>query len=527
MDNAKDKNNTRNTLSNWHNFRLKIIFESIVVGACSALIVVFYRYALEKALSFSKYLYRFQIAHLWFIPIWLIILVMAALLVGLLVYRNPMISGSGIPQVEGVLLRKLDMNWWKVIVGKFVGGVICIGAGLSLGREGPSIQIGAAAGEGISRIFKRAKMEEKFLITSGASAGLSAAFNAPFAGVIFALEEVHKNFSPIVMTSALAASITADFISKHFFGLKPMFNFQHITPIPLDKYGYILILGIIVGILGVIFNKTLLGTQALYKKQAWLSPIARPIIPFLMAGVLGLVLPQVLGGGHELISLISETPLSIKLLLIVLVVKFFFTMISFGSSAPGGIFLPMLVIGALIGVLYGDLIHSFFGFDKQFIVNLMILAMAGYFSSIVKAPITGCILITEMTGSFSHLLSISTVCLTAYVIAEIAHSKPIYESLLERLLSNGSKEFQGESKVKVIIETAVCLGSCLEGKAIKEVAWPSKCLLVGIKRGDVEIIPKGDTLINAGDYLIALTDERHASAIREKLSEAAEKCTLE
>ncbi|MDG9688473.1 chloride channel protein, partial [Streptomyces sp. DH18] len=133
-----------------------------------------------------------------------------------MVKNEPMISGSGIPQVEGVLLRELDMTWWKVILGKFFGGVLSIGSGLSLGREGPSVQLGAAIGQGFSKVFRRIKIEEKYLITSGASAGLAAAFNAPLAGAMFALEEVHKNFSPLILLSALSSALSADFIASSF-----------------------------------------------------------------------------------------------------------------------------------------------------------------------------------------------------------------------------------------------------------------------------------------------------------------------
>ncbi|NMM65378.1 H(+)/Cl(-) exchange transporter ClcA [Clostridium sp. P21] len=517
-------NNTKNILSKWNNFRLKIIIEGIIVGFFSGLLIVSYRYALEKSLSFARYIYTIQLKNVFIIPVWIIFLIMGGWIVGIIIKHEPMASGSGIPQVEGIVSGKLTMNWWKVILSKFVGGAICIGAGLSLGREGPSVQMGAAVGQGVGRILKRIKVEEKFLITSGASAGLAAAFNAPLAGVIFVLEEVHKNFSPIVMTTALAASITADFVSKHFFGLKPVFNFKDLKPIPLDSYFYIIILGIILGILGVAFNKCIFKSQEIYAKQKWLPKEARPIIAFLISGVVGLSLPEVLGGGHEIVNSLVNCSFSLKVLLILLIVKFFFTMTSFGCGVPGGIFLPLLVIGALIGIAYGDIIKILFAFDQNYINNLIILGMAGYFAAIVKSPITGCVLITEMTGSFSHLLSVSLVCLIAYITADIMKSKPIYEVLLDKFLSTSTNKFKGEEGAKVIIEIAVYMGSILDGKKIKEVQLPSECLLVSVKRGQDEIIPRGNTSICAGDYLIVLSNENNADYVREHLCSLAEKC---
>lgn len=515
-------NNTYNTITHWNNLKLKLVFDGIIVGAFSGLVVVLYRYLIELAGHFSRKIYLMQKENILFILLWLVILIFLGYFTGVLIKKEPMISGSGIPQVEGVLLRYFSMNWWKILIGKLAGSVLSIGAGLSLGNEGPSIQIGAAVAKGYCETFKKKKLEEKFLVTSGASAGLAAAFNAPLSGVMFSLEEIHKNFSPMVLISAMAASITADVISKYFFGMKPVFNFQGISPLPLRSYHYLIILGIILGVLGVIFNYSMLKAKDLYSMQKWLPEHLRPMLPFIIAGILGLVLPEVLGGGHELIASMVNLSFSLNILLLILVVKFLFTMISSGSGAPGGVLVPLLVLGALIGNIYGNVISHIFNFNPGYIKNLIILAMAGYFTAIVRSPITGIILIIEMTGSLSHLLSVSVISISAYITADILGSKPIYESLLDRMVNKGGNKFRGDSKTKVIIETAVCMGSPIEGKKIKELKWPSECLLVAIKRGEHEIIPKGDTLIYSGDYLITLTNEDNASKIRERLTAIAE-----
>lgn len=517
MDNS-NKNQTHTALSHWHNFRLKLLLQGIVVGIFSGFLIVLYRIVLEKAEELRHFILNLDISKYKLMPLWFLFLIISAYIVGLLIKTEPLISGSGIPQVEGVLLRKINMNWLSVIIKKFIGGVISIGAGLSLGREGPSIQLGAAMGQGVSRIFKRIQIEEKYLITSGASAGLAAAFNAPLAGVMFALEEVHKHFSPLILLSAMSASLTADFISKHFFGLKPVFNFENVVALPLESYGYIIILGIIVGIFGTLYNKCLLKTQDIYGKQKWLSVKFRPMIPFLIAGVLSLILPQVLGGGHSLIEAMIEGSFTLKILFVILIIKFIFSMISYGSGAPGGIFFPLLVLGALTGAIYGNILVDFFNFNPRYINNFIILAMAGYFTAIVRAPITGSILITEMTGSFSHLLSLSLISLVAYATADLLKSEPIYESLLERLLkNNGTYEFGEHSNNKVILEVPVCLDSEIDGKEIKEIKLPNHCLLVCVQRGAKELIPNGNTMLRSGDYLNVLVDENNAAATKEEL----------
>lgn len=162
-------------------------------------------------------------------------------------------------------------------------------------------------------------------------------------------------------------------------------------------------------------------------------------------------------------------------------------------------YLPLLVMGTLTGDIYGHLIVNYLHANPLYVTNFIVFAMAAYFAAIVKAPITGSILITEMTGSFHHLLALITISMTAYIITDILNSKPIYEELLHRVLAkNRKQDLCGKDHgKKVVIEADVCLGSQLNGKKIKEVKWPSHCLIVSIRRGDTEIIPNGDTKIMA------------------------------
>ncbi|MCG1013265.1 ClC family H(+)/Cl(-) exchange transporter [Tepidanaerobacter sp. GT38] len=513
------QSNTYVALNDWKNFKRRGIVEGIAAGILAGLLTVQYRYLLEKAELLRQQIY-ILIGKNGFITglLWFAVLIIIGYALGIIAKKEPMVSGSGIPQVKGILSGRMRMNWISVILYKFVGGVLALGAGLSLGREGPSVQIGSAVGQGISRIMKRSKVEEKYLITCGASAGLAAAFNAPLAGVIFALEELHKNFSPVVLVPTMISSLVSAFLSQRFFGQKPIFNITGITILSHRYYLYIIILGIITGLFGLLFNSMLLKTQELFKKSITKQEL-KPVIPLLLAGVLGFYLPQVLGGGSPLIDSMVNGDITLRLVIALFVAKFLFTMVSYGSGVPGGIFLPLLVLGALTGNFFGMVLTNLIDLDPIYIKNFIILAMAGFFSAIVKAPITGSILITEMTGNFNHLLSISLISLTSYLVTEIFNGEPIYDSLLERALSRRKKDKAVSilAKEKIILEVPIAVGSYLDGKKIKNVKWDSGCLIVGIMRGGEEIIPKGETTILPGDYLVALADECEAPALREKL----------
>ncbi|WP_130862631.1 ClC family H(+)/Cl(-) exchange transporter [Bacilliculturomica massiliensis] len=492
--------------------------KSLFVGVLVGVVVVAYRWLLGEAESLSFAMYgtiRGGAAPAVFCLF--AGLAAAGAFIGLLVRRCPLISGSGIPQVKGILLGYFQNSWLATLLAKFFGGALCIVAGLSLGREGPSIQLGACVADGFAQRYGATRMERKLLMASGASAGLAAAFNAPLAGVVFTLEEVFKYFSPAILLSAMTASVAADFVSKYVFGMAPIFQFPVEGALPLTAYWCLLPLGILLGLSGALYNRVLLGTQSAYKRVSFLPDWARPIVPFACAGVLGLCFPMVLGGGHAMLSLFTLDTAA-GLLLAALAVKFLFSMVSFGSGAPGGIFFPLLVMGAAVGAWFGQLAVTYAGIDPVLFYNFVIISMAGFFAAIVRAPITGIVLIVEMTGSFSHMLSLTVVSLIAYLTADLVSSQPIYDSLLARQVKGNRRlHIEEDTDKKITFEIIVQLGSPAAGKKVSEVAWPSQCLLIAVKRGGREFIPKGRTVILPGDYLICLSPLSIEAEIRKKL----------
>lgn len=510
---------TSHLMKRAEHFKTILTAEGFLVGAVAGLVVLLYRIILEYAgKGMNKVLeYARQeplAAVLWFVALFII-----ACVVGKLVKYEPMISGSGIPQVEGEMMGKLNQVWQRMLPAKFLGGFLSLFSGLSLGREGPSIQIGAMTGKAISQTLDRGKTEEKYLITCGASAGLAAAFHAPLAGVMFSLEEIHKNFSVSVLISVMTASITADYISSQFMGFQPVFQFDVGMEMPPQYYWHIVILGILLGIMGAFYNKMTIWVQSLYFKAKWLNETTRLFIPFLLAGILGLVMPQILGSGHPLIDMAAEGNMMLTSLLILFVAKFLFSLICFGSGAPGGIFFPLLVLGALLGGVYSNFAVQYMGLDASYISNMVLLAMAGYFTAIVRAPITGIILIFEMTGQASQMLSMSLVSIVAYLVASALKSEPIYESLLSGLLKRRGENIPEGTGEKILQEFVICHNSLLQNKMIQQIEWPKNCLLVSIKRGGNELIPKGRTILFPGDILVTLTDERDAPAVYDYMEE--------
>lgn len=514
------RKNTSQTIRRAQRLPVILIGEGLLVGAAAGIVVMLYRIALTYAGQWMNAALDWMRGDMLRTALWFAALLVMALIVSRLVKWEPMISGSGIPQVEGEILGKLTQKWKKVLPAKFCGGFLCLLGGLSLGREGPSIQLGAMSGQGISRLLDRGKTEERHLMTCGASAGLAAAFHAPLAGMMFALEEIHKGFSVSILVSVMTSSVTADYICSHIMGLDPVFQFRLEHVLPQNYYWMLLVLGAILGVLGALYNKVMLLAQDLYKKPKFLNETGRLIIAFMAAGVMGILMPSVLGSGGDLIVDLTGGELLLGAAALTFVVKFLFSAVSFGSGAPGGIFFPLLVLGALIGGIFAMACVELFGLDPVYINNFVLLAMAGYFTAIVRAPITGIILLFEMSGTVSQMLSLAVVSVAAYITATLLKSEPIYESLLERILQGqGGAEKKGafSGGQKVLSEFVIMGGSALEGRKVMEIDWPKNCLLVAVEREGKEMIPRGKTRLQAGDRLTVMTDERDAGYIHDKM----------
>ncbi len=490
------------TLSSLNELKWHITIKGILSGLVAGLLVVLYRLGIEYGTDTALELYAYLRLHPLLILPWTLCILAAGLLIAWLIKLEPMASGSGIPQVEGQLIYGLRIKWYSVLAVRYLAGILSSFFGLSLGREGPSIQIGASGSQALAKKISRNKLEENYLITGGAAAGLAAAFNAPLSGIVFALEEVHRSFSGLILIAATTAALTADLVSKYFFGLKPVLHFSATPQMAVEHYPWLIPLGIISGLSGIFLNKALLGAQTLYSKLPW---FLRPCIALLLALPCGLFLPQVLGGGANLIELAETTDSGIVLLLICLGVKFLFTCASFGSGVPGGIFLPILSVGALSGSLLG-LAAVHFGLPASYIPDFAVCGMAGALSGSVKAPVSSILLTAEMTGSLVHLLPVAVCSFTALLLSDLAKVAPIYEALLARIIEKNGKTIQND-KLGGLVEIPVEFGSSVSNKYIREVEWPEGVLVVGIRRGDTDLIPKGNTKINPGDYLIVLASE--------------------
>ena len=488
-----------------------------MVGIFAGLMVCLYRFLLYGSESVLRNYLSIINGNLLYTLLFFIALAIMGLLIDFIIKWERDSAGSGIPQVYAEVKGHMEANWLKVLISKIAAGVITALGGLSLGPEGPSVQIGGMAGKGIAKLFKGSKTDELRLILVGSAVGITAAFNAPLAGVIFVLEEINHGFDKTLVFIALVSAIVSDFISKIIFGQQTILSFP-VLNIPLEYYWILIILGVFIGLLGYIYNVGMIKSSEVMdnlKIPSWL----KFVLVFMISGVVALTIPEISDGGHFMMDMLDVAIPSLGVLVLLLVLKYLFSMFSFSSGAPGGIFLPILVLGAYIGAIFGSAVVPLFGFEHDLIYKFIIISMAGFFAATVRSPITGVVLLAEMSGSTESLVAMVIVSLIAYVVPTLLGNPPIYESLYDRLLLSKNREFIKKPSKHVLSEYIVPLDCNYINFKIKDIPFPKNAIVVSLIRNGKYVIANDDLNIKYGDQIQILADVNDYPFIRQEIAE--------
>ena len=494
---------------------LSQVSRGILVGLIVGVIVGSFRFLIEKGFHIVQGFYQDQENLIRNLVIIFLLYLFISWLSAKLTRSEKDIKGSGIPQVEAELKGLMSLNWWSVLWKKYILGILAIASGLMLGREGPSIQLGAVGGKGIAKWLKSSPVEERSLIASGAAAGLAAAFNAPIAGLLFVVEEVYHHFSRFFWVSTLAASLVANFVSLLIFGLTPVLDMPDNIPLmSLSQYWIYLLMGIFLGLSGFIYEKAVLNVGKVYDwigRRIHLDKAYYPLLAFILIIPIGIYLPQILGGGNQLILSLTEQSFTFQALLAYFVIRFIWSMISYGSGLPGGIFLPILALGSLLGAIIGTICLQFGLINQEQFPIFIILGMSGYFGAISKAPLTAMILVTEMVGDVRNLMPLGLVTLVAYIVMDLLKGAPVYEAMLEKMLP---EEVDNQGEVTLI---EIPVSEKIAGKQVHELNLPHNVLITTqIHNGKSQTV-NGSTRMYLGDMIHLVIPKSEIGKIKDLL----------
>lgn len=352
---------------------------------------------------------------------------------------SPIASGSGIPHVEVVIEGKLPPAPFRLLPVKFVGGVLAIGSGFALGREGPTVQMGASLADLIGTICRRSWVDRRILIAAGAGAGLATAFNAPIAGAIFVLEELVRRFEPRTAMVALGSSATAISVSRVILGDAPDFAVEGLAYAEAGARPLFLVLGLLLGLFAIVHNRSLLATMSFVDSFKSVPAEMRAAIIGACIGALAFYFPDLVGGGDPLTQNALNGLDALALLPALILLRLVLGSFSYAAGTPGGLFAPMLVLGAQAGLAFGLVCQWAFPGLAIEPIGFAVVGMAALFTGVVRAPLTGIILVIEMTASVTMLLPMLMACFAAMFIGIITRDPPIYDSLRERLLRSARK----------------------------------------------------------------------------------------
>jgi CIC family chloride channel protein len=355
--------------------------------------------------------------------------------------------------------------------------------------------MGGAVGAAVSTWLKVLPRERRSLIAAGAGAGLAAAFNAPLAGVIFVLEEIQRDFHPFVFGAAFLAAAIADIVSRFLAGAFPVFSIPAYPTPPPASLVFFAVLGIFSGFLGVAFNRSLLGTMNLFARVQTKRRGALLLAAGVGAviGLAGWFYPMAIGGGHALAETTLAGDIALAVIPLLFLIRFFFTTSSYATGAAGGIFAPLLALGSMVGLAIGEIAHGFFPEVVPIPAVFAVVGMAAYFAAIVRAPLTGIVLIVEMTGNYQQMLPLLVTCFFAYAVAEWLKDVPIYEALLERDLIRDHTDIK--LKEPMVIDLVVEDESPFAGHEVRGLGLPPGCVLVRCTQAGHSFVPTANTAL--------------------------------
>jgi chloride channel protein, CIC family len=451
---------------------------TLVIGALVGLIVVAFILLTERS---SLRLYPAGGAA------WrrLLVPVVGSLGMGYLLFRYfPDARGSGVPQTKAALFAREGRITLGTVFGKFFCTSATLASGIPLGREGPAVQVGAGIASVLGRWLSLRPEKVKALLPVGAAAAVAAAFNTPLAAVLFALEEVVGDLHAPVLGSVVLASATSWAILRLLLGNNPLFQVPQYQLVHPLEFGVYAVLGVVGGLVSAAFTKLLLGMRARFqrlpKKTVWFQPVAGG----LMVGIMGWFVPQILGVGYGHVGEALNGSMALKLMGILLVLKFFAVTVSYASGNAGGIFGPSLFIGAMLGGIIGNVAHGLFPAHIATAGVYALVGMGTAFAGIVRAPMTSVMMIFEITRDYAVIVPLMISNLVSFFISSRLQRKPIYEELARQdgiHLPSAETRQQGVQRQVVlamrpateILDARMTAGEALEkARSTKLRAWP-------------------------------------------------------
>ena len=476
-----------------------------LTGVFTGITIFFFKLLAGKAEALSRSLYAAAKES------WLTVLLVFAVLAVLAVLMSrihkavPECKGGGIPRSEGILRGILPFRWLKTLLGTFVGSMISFFAGLPCGSEGPAVLMGTALGSMTSKASKKNIAWNRYVMTGGAAAGFAVATGSPLSGILFALEELHKRFSPMLVLTVSMAVLSAtgtNLVLCGLFDTSPaLFHLDTLPCFRLSHAGFLILLGVLIALAVALFD----GSILLFRKftgKAKKGPVpVKLLVTFALAGILGFCLTDAAYSGHHMIDHILEHNLTLGLLVALFVIRLAMMLLITDSGATGGIFIPTLAIGVLASAIITRLL-LLLGMPAELSTIAIFLGMCAFIGGTLRAPVTAAVLFIELSGQFSALFYIAIVVFVVSLVTELFNQTPFYDKALEEMTES---YHHGRERKFARFTLYVSPNDFAVGKAVRDILWPHASVIESIVHANnntLEEMDDGEQRLYEGDKVV-------------------------
>lgn len=484
---------------------LPCIGYGVLTGVFTGITIFFFKFLAGRAEKLSRTLYSLAKESWLTILLVFVVLAVLAFLMSFIHKSVPECKGGGIPRSEGILRGILPFRWFKTLVGTFAGSMISFFAGLPCGSEGPAVLMGTALGRMTGKFSKHNIAWDRYVMTGGAAAGFAVATGSPLSGILFALEEIHKRITPMLILTVSMTVLTAtgtNLILCNLFDASPaLFHLEALPAFQLAHVGYLILLGVLISLAVALFD----GSILLFRKYTTVRKKgtipAKLLVTFALAGILGFCMTDGAYSGHHMIDHILEHNFTLGLLVALFIIRLVMMLLITDSGATGGIFIPTLAIGVLASAIIAKLL-LLLGMPEEFSTAIIFLGMCAFIGGTLRAPLTASVLFVELSGQFSALFYIAIVVFIVSLITELFNQTPFYDKALEEMTE--SYHHGKEMKISRFI-LHISPNDFAVGKAIRNIMWPHTSVIESISHAGSNVLEEmddGEQRLYEGDRVV-------------------------
>ncbi len=488
-----------------------------ITGLYVGVTIFFFKLIAEKLESLSHHIYEGAKGD----PLRIILIFAGLIFFATAMYflhrRIPEVKGGGIPRSEGILRGILKLKWLRTFFGTLIGSLVSFFCGVPLGSEGPSVLIGTSMAHGLNPL-KHGEATNRELMTGGACAGFAVATGSPLTAVLFVLEEVHRRITPSLLLVASSSAICAtavNYILCTIFEINPiLFDIGAVVALEMTHIGYILILAVIVAVAVNLFDASVFYFQIFMEKHGHkIHPYAKLLFVFILTGIVGIFAPEALFGGRGIILGVVSGREMIYVILLLLLWRAVMMLFTSASGATGGIFVPTLAIGALVGALSANFL-VLIGLPEEYFGTMVLIAMCAFMGGSMRAPLTAAVFFIEATAQYTSVFYLAIVVFFVYFTTNLPDHEAFYDLVL-----NGMERAQHKGLTRRIMrfEAKVSDNAFIIGKPSRDILWPHGAVITAITRANHlhrAMDNDGEKKFYAGDTLVIrvqLYDEQYVT----------------